>query len=252
MFRRIVCLALVPLVVLAPAAQACRQNIKFKNETGVNCNDLHIVFNRGVSITNTGAFGNNAGENGQNAHDLNGGTVNNGSDTKIDVTSVPCDNIQIKKWWWTNSTVQQGVVHEGEPSARVSFDGGNAAGGGVIRVRIDGADHLFNTIPGMPPAQSNQVFRNFLSSLVDGSNQPLIFLADNEPTGVIFQGNVVGNPALQLAVQLVAPDPAQTVQVLMGTTAVPAAGPAGLLALGLALAASAAWVLVRRRRSEAA
>jgi len=248
--HRSLVLASIFLITAAPVAQACRVGIKFKNETGQTANDLHIKFNRGVDITATGAFGPNGSQNGHNTHDLSGGSVTNGSSTKIDVTSTPCDNIQIRSWWWTNGGVTIGGEHDGEPKATISFSGPNAAGNGVIRVRIDAVDHFYNMVPGASPQLQCTQFNSYLSSLLD-AGQPLIHVIVLAPPTMSFVGNVLGDPAHELSVQVMNPDAAQSASVTMGNASVPAQSPAGLVALATALSGFALVAILRRRNAGA-
>lgn len=233
-------------LLAVPAARACLE-AKFVNKTGVSVNDLHIVFSRGVSITNPGAFGDNSAENTRNTHDLIGGTVGVDGSTTIEVTSSPCDNIQIRKWWWTVGGVQQGAVHEGEPRVTVSTSGGNTSGGGLIRVRADGIDHFFNIPPGMTPVQTLIQFRAFLAPILGTTSQPLMRLVVDLPQTVAFSANVLGDPALELSAQLMNPDGNQQISVSMSQPVIPGASPIGVGGLALAIAACGALLLWRRR-----
>jgi len=238
--------AAILVIALAPAAQACRENIKFKNKTGVTVNDLHIEFNRGVDVTDAGAFGDNSGQNGNGSHDLSGGSVANGDSTEIDVTSEPCDNIKIKRWWWTVDGEPTGGKKIGEPIASVQAGGGNAAGGGLIRVRIDAVNHHFNTQPGAPPNATMAQFNAFLASILDDETRPLIHVTFQSPATVAFAGNVLGDPASELVVELLAQDPGQEITVINGSTAVPGQSAGGMALLLVALAGMTTIVLRRR------
>jgi len=240
------------VLMSAPVVFACRENIKFVNETGQTANDLHIKFNRGVDITDAGAFGDNSDEDGNSVHDLDGGTVNDPGSTEIDVTSSGnCQRIEIKKWWWTSGGDRIGVEHEGEPKAKMNAEDGPATGNGLIRVRIDGVDNFFNTMPGAMPAQTVANFKLFLSGIQDISAQPLIYQSDDLPQLVTFMGNVLGDPARQLDIELMNPDSSQALFVTLTSTTVPAVSEWGLLAFTL-LVVSAGTVMVLRRQRRAA
>ncbi len=118
-------LACVALIAMVGAAQAADKKFPFKNDTGEEANDLHIEFDQGVTPEKEngsyGAFDNYNSSPGSSSAEFDGGTVADGSTTKIRFNNTG-PKITIKKWWWTKDGKRIGKIHKSMSCAAISFD----------------------------------------------------------------------------------------------------------------------------------
>ncbi len=196
------------------------REIRFDNNTGQACDDLHIETKQGVTITEKAPFTGSRGVNGGSKHNLHGGTVANGGSATVKFTSGSPD-ITIKKWWWTSGGNSQrdgarvGDVKGDDGGAVLSCTGGPSAGDGQILVSIDHLARIFQTQRGAPPDLTIAMFQRFCESFYDFSREmSLIHETLLDPFSLEVLGNVLGDPSTQLQVQILRPDSMQQMQLL--------------------------------------
>jgi len=193
--------------------------IRFTNTTGVVVDDLHIETRQGCTIDFTGTtpFDSERGVDGGSTHNLYNGSVPIGAEAKVTINS-GSKTIEISKWWWTSGGNalrdgdRVGDVKKDDGGAVLAFYGGPARGDGQVLVAIGDQKRVFQTMPEMLPEQTAVEFMKFLDMFIEDDFD----LVHNElvsPTQVVALGNLLGDPAVEIAVELLQPDSQQVLDL---------------------------------------
>ncbi len=201
-------------------AQAGRRVVKFTNKTGQIADDLHIKTKQGFTVDwgGTNPFNQERGVDGGNNHNLHGADVANNGDATVTMTS-GSPKIEIKKWWWTKggTALKDGKrisdIGDDDGSANLVCMDGIASGGGVVLVTCGGVDAIFETIPGVDSFGTTQMFEAFLSDMFWQDDFDLVHSSVVNENEVFVAGNLIGDEATQLHMELLAQDP--TMQMLL-------------------------------------
>jgi hypothetical protein len=242
-------------------AKASVREITFQNKENDNADDLHIVFNSDTKVTKN-PFGNDRTTGDHDpTHNFWGMTVANASpkqDTdpantvKLAFSSDALD-LTIKEWWWTKggdakgNGNQLGKKHTDTNGTQLSFLDRPASGDGIIQVNINGQANIFTTTAGFSASAEAAAFSGFLTGLTDG-DFALINSALFSSTRVDFVGNLLGDPATELSVDLLHQDSSQTVSLAPIGTPEPSSLFLGGFGMGCGLLY---WLRSRRRTRKA-
>jgi hypothetical protein len=120
-------------------------------------------------------------------------------------------DLTIKEWWWTRGGDAKGDgkklgdTHHDTGGTELSFLDRPATGDGSILVSINGESNTFTTTAGYSASATASAFDGFLSGLNDGGFS-LINATLRSSTTVDFVGNLLGDPATELSVQVLHQD----------------------------------------------
>ncbi|MFG0329340.1 MAG: hypothetical protein ACF8PN_05510 [Phycisphaerales bacterium] len=211
---RLVAIGLV-LLCGASAADAGRRVIRFTNNTGQACDDLHIETAQGTTVVwdRTTPFDSERGGADTKKHNLYNATVANGASATV---AMDCDEetFIINRWWWTSggNAFADGArvddIKGDNGSNRLSFLDGPATGDGLVLVSVGGARAVWNTSPGMSPEHSAVEFLAFLDRFDDGEFDSISSVLE-QPITVLFVGNWLGDESTNLHCEVLQPDSSQ-------------------------------------------
>lgn len=209
-------LIIIIAVVLftALAAQADVRKIKFINNEGKDVDDLHIEFEK-----NNVDWDRDAPHSFDNVrHDPPGdkkynfwGTTVTAGDT-VELTFESDHDIVIAEWWWTKGGTalkdgdKVGKSKKDNGGKILVFNGGAAAGNGMYLASVGGQTRMFQTVPGMMPAQTMNIFMGFLLLEFNLNNDSLVYFVPKSPDTLYVAGNNEGDTITPLVVQVMQPD----------------------------------------------
>lgn len=205
----------------APAgALAAERQITFVNATGQDANDLHIeAQSHGVTVTAKTPFPSDRAEPGDQVHNLHGATVSSPGTALITLTSNNRD-LLLKTWHWTwgGNAIRDGRIvgdyGRDDGSAVLTAGPRRSRGDGMYQVSVGGMAEIFQTRANATPAETMAEFAAFLDSFVDGdSGFDFIHSFFREPTQIVAAGNILGDPVLQLLVEVIQQDSDQPIDV---------------------------------------
>lgn len=194
-------------------AFADKREIKFKNNKGKTVDDLHIVFDTSlVRDTLTGTFGNNvrhgAGTASYNFYGTEVGSGNTATQTFVRDSG----DIKIKEWWWTKGGNafkdgdMVGVKRTDNGGLILVWNGGPAAGNGVVLVAMGGQNGMFHTTQGYSASQTCASFIAFINNNFNNGVEDPIYVSQSAANRIYMAGNILGDPDYSLSVQMLQPD----------------------------------------------
>lgn len=103
---------------------------------------------------------------------------------------------------------QKGTTKKDTNGTSLSFLNGPASGDGQVLVSINAADYIFTSVAGFSAAQSAIAFDSFLKA-IDVNGFALINSTLIDSITDQFVGNLLGDPATELSVQILHQDSTQ-------------------------------------------
>ena len=190
------------------------RTIKFVNNEKLDAGDLHILFTQATTVT-TKDVNDRSDINAPTIHNIYGIDIAHNFDETLSFQSAGL-NLTIKDWWWTRGGDatkdgdRLGEIKHDSGGTELSFLGPPATGDGALLVQINGASNTFTTTAGFTAAQEAAALDLFLSGL-QVSGFALINVTMPAATTDDFVGNILGDPALELAVSVLHEDSTQAV-----------------------------------------